>query len=63
MLMVVLMDGPGDTLPLPMKRPVAGEGFTTRPCKASPNVWYTNCHDTPHFPLRIWIDPISLSED
>ena len=63
MLMVVLMDGPGGTLRLPMKRPVAMEGFAGAPFKHTSNVWCTNCHDSPHFPLRIWIDPINLTKD
>ncbi|MBF5096213.1 hypothetical protein F1643_19425 [Azospirillum sp. INR13] len=59
----MLLDGPGEAFRLRMKRPVAMEGFASAPSEQPPNIWYTNCPDSPHFPLRIWIDPISLSKD
>ncbi|NUB04018.1 hypothetical protein GBZ48_32930 [Azospirillum melinis] len=41
-----------------MKHGVPPEGFRTR--RVPSNIWYANCHDPPHFPLRFWIDPISV---
>ncbi|KAA0585120.1 hypothetical protein FZ938_27595 [Azospirillum oryzae] len=45
---------------VPVKRPAPLEGFRT--CGTQSNVWNTNYHDTPHFPLRFWIDPITVYE-
>ncbi|MBY6265318.1 hypothetical protein EI613_25845 [Azospirillum sp. 412522] len=44
---------------VPVKRGVSLESF--RPHRAPSNIRHANCRDPPHFPLRFWIDPITVS--